>query len=77
MLDASNTQYKIRLAGIGAPERKQPFGDRSKQHLSAMVLSKQVTVEWEKEDRYGRTVGKILVDGRDANLEQIKAGMAW
>lgn len=42
-----------------------------------MVLSKQVTVEWEKEDRYGRTVGKILVDGRDANLEQIKAGMAW
>ena len=28
-------------------------------------------------DTYGRTVGKVLVDGIDANLEQVKAGMAW
>ena len=34
-------------------------------------------VEWEKHDRYGRTVGVVLVDGRDANLEQVRAVMAW
>jgi len=36
-----------------------------------------VEVESEKNDRYGRLVGKILVNERDANLAQIHAGMAW
>lgn len=77
VLDTSNQQHKIRLAGIDAPEKKQPFGERSKQHLSTLTFNKQVTVEWNKQDRYGRTVGKVMVNGVDANLEQIKAGMAW
>jgi endonuclease YncB( thermonuclease family) len=77
VLDASKQQHKIRLAGIAAPEKKQSFGDRSKQHLAQMVFNKAVTVEWKKQDPYGRTVGKVMVTGVDANLEQIKAGMAW
>jgi endonuclease YncB( thermonuclease family) len=77
VLDASNTQFKIRLMGIDAPEKKQAFGNRSKQSLSDLVFDKQVTVEYSKQDRYGRTIGKITVGGVDANLEQIKAGMAW
>lgn len=77
VLDAKREQYKIRLAGIDAPEKAQAFGERSKQHLAELVFNKQVTVEWDKFDRYGRTVGKVLVNGTDANLEQIKAGMAW
>jgi len=77
VLDASQNQHKIRLLGIDAPERKQPFGHRSKQHLSDLVFNREVSVEYSKQDRYGRTVGKILVNGVDANLEQVKAGMAW
>ena len=77
VLDSSNIQFKIRLMGIDAPEKKQAFGNKSKESLSALVFNKQVTVEYNKKDKYGRTVGKILVDGVDANLEQIKAGMAW
>jgi endonuclease YncB( thermonuclease family) len=77
VLDESNTQYKIRLTGIDAPEKKQPFGSKSKEHLSSLIFNKQVTVEFSKKDRYGRTIGKITVDGVDANLEQVKAGMAW
>ena len=77
VLDASNTQFKIRLMGIDAPEKKQAFGSKSKESLSALVFNKQVTVEYSKKDKYGRTVGKIIVDGVDANLEQVKAGMAW
>jgi endonuclease YncB( thermonuclease family) len=34
-------------------------------------------VDWNKQDRYGRTIGKVLVNGVDANLEQVKRGMAW
>ena len=42
-----------------------------------MVFDKDVTVEYDKIDRYGRLVGKIILNGVDVCLEQIKAGMAW
>lgn len=77
LLDGSNKQTRIRLMGIDAPEKAQAFGMRSKQYLSELVFNKQVAVEYSKQDKYGRTIGKILVDNLDANLEQVKAGMAW
>lgn len=77
VLDSSNTQTKIRLSGIDAPEKKQDFGNVSKKSLSDLVYNKQVTVDWHKQDRYGRTVGKVIVNGIDANLAQVKRGMAW
>lgn len=77
LLDGSNVQHKIRLAGIDAPESKQDFGNRSKQSLSDLVFAKAVTVETSKKDRYGRLVDKVLVDGIDANLRQVERGLAW
>jgi len=77
VLDATNTQHKIRLQGIDAPEKAQPFGQKSKQSLSQLVYNKQVTVEYQKKDKYGRTLGKVLHNGTDVCLEQIKLGMAW
>ena len=35
-----------------------------------------VAVEWDKMDRYGRKVGKVLLGGQDANLRQIQRGLA-
>ncbi|OYZ68758.1 MAG: nuclease [Methylophilaceae bacterium 17-43-7] len=77
VLDSTNTQHKIRLAGIDAPEKKQAFGNVSKKSLSDMIFNQQVDVEWHKEDRYGRKVGKVFGNEGDVNLEQIKRGMAW
>ena len=77
ILDATKAQYKIRLAGIDAPEKRQPFGNVSKQSLSDMVFGKQVVVDYQKLDRYDRVVGKVIVDGMNANLEQVKRGLAW
>lgn len=85
-----NTQHKIRLAGIDAPELKQAFGTRSKQNLSGLVFGKEVAVEWVKRDRYKRIVGKVLLDetgadcafrsclkSLDAGLAQVRDGFAW
>ena len=77
VLDATNTKHKIRLQGIDAPEKAQAFGQKSKQSLSQMVYNKQVVVEYQKKDKYGRTLGKVLHNGTDVCLEQIKLGMAW
>ena len=76
VLDASNTQHKIRLSGIDAPEKSQPYSNRAKQSLSDPVFSKTVTVDTDKRDKYKRSVGKVLIDGLDANLEQVNRGMA-
>lgn len=77
LLDDAKRQHKIRLSGIDAPEKKQAFGQRSKESLSDLVFAKTVDVETDKVDRYGRQVGKIWINGVDANLEQVKRGMAW
>lgn len=77
ILDATQTQHKIRLAGIDAPESRQPFGQKSKENLSQSVAGQQVAVDWSKPDRYDRIVGKIIYDGQDVNLAQIRAGLAW
>ena len=77
VLDADNTQHKIRLSGIDAPETNQPFGKRSKEALSALVAGQRVEVDWHKLDRYGRIVGKVIAQGKDVNLAQVRTGMAW
>ncbi len=77
ILDSANTQHRIRLEGIDAPESHQAFGEQSRLSLSEMIFGKEVSVRYQKVDQYGRLVGKISLDGKDINLEQIKAGMAW
>ena len=77
VLDETNTQHKIRLSGIDAPERRQAFGNVSKESLAEQVAGQSVAVEWDKVDRYGRKVGKVLLAGMDSNLVQIKRGLAW
>jgi endonuclease YncB( thermonuclease family) len=77
LLDANKTQHKIRLAGIDAPEKAQAFGQASKKSLSDIIFQKQVTVYWEKSDKYQRILGKVTLNGQDVCLEQVKLGMAW
>ena len=69
---------KIRLNGIDAPEKGQPFTNRAKQFVSELAFDTDVKVETKGEDRYGRTIGEVfLPDGRNLNQEIVKAGFAW
>ena len=77
VLDGNDVQHRIRLSGIDAPELHQAFGTQSKKSLSDLVFGKDVTVLYDKADQYGRLVGKIILDGQDVNLEQVRDGMAW
>lgn len=58
---AGNRQVKVRLAGIDAPERVQPFGQKSKQSLSELAFDQPATVVVSKIDDYGRSIGVVTV----------------
>ncbi|GAO36282.1 nuclease [Sulfuricella sp. T08] len=89
--DYSNQQHKVWLIGIDAPEKYQAFGNLSHQKLGALLNGRDVAVEWNKRDRYGRIIGKVMAapfdspcrnqrdcpKTLDAGLEQIKTGQAW
>ncbi|MBX3646760.1 MAG: thermonuclease family protein [Rhodocyclaceae bacterium] len=70
-------QIKVRLTEIDAPEKAQPFGNRSKQSLSALCFNKSAKLDDQGKDRYGRTLARVHCDGIDANAEQVRRGMAW
>ena len=76
VLDSSKRQHRVRLAGIDAPEKRQAFGNRSRQALVAMVFRQQVVVEYQKTDRYGRLIGVVFFKNVDVNRELLDLGMA-
>lgn len=85
ILDNEKSQHKVRISGIDAPEKGQPFGIKSKENLSKFIYGKHVRVEWTKIDRYNRIIGKIRIKCNetdcpsinDAGLMQINSGYAW
>jgi endonuclease YncB( thermonuclease family) len=77
VLDDSNVQHKVRLASIDAPERKQPYGAKSKQELSALVGKRRVTLDCPTVDRYKRLICTVWLDGKDVNRLMVENGAAW
>jgi micrococcal nuclease len=77
LLNQNHDKLKVRLLNIDAPELDQSDGRESKMILERFILNKNVTVIWNKKDRYKRLLGVIFIDGVDFNLEMIKAGAAW
>ena len=77
-LICAGERVKVRLHCIDAPEMAQaPWGTKSRDHLrqrapeGAAVELRSVT-----RDKYGRTVGVLLLDGVNLNLNQVQAGWA-
>ena len=77
VLSVEKKQIKIRLEGIDAPELKQAFGSRAKEHLSSLIMGKDVTLIVKGEDLYKRTLSKILLGAQDVNLSMVRDGFAW
>lgn len=75
--DASGRTYRIRVAGIDAPEGRQAYGSQSSEHLRRLLNEPAVTIKSNKTDRYGRLIAKVSAQGIDIGLAQIKSGSAW
>lgn len=77
LLTPDKVTHKIRLNDIDAPEKKQAFGNKSKENLKKYIYQKNVVVEYKNKDRYGRILGTIYLNNKDINLQQVKDGYAW
>ena len=54
-----------------APEKAQPYGQRSKQALSGLCYGREAIIDNKGRDRYGRTIGRVRCGGVDVNAEQM------
>ena len=77
MILQDKQQIKVRLFGIDAPEKKQDYGQRSKQFLASLIAGQVVEVEPKGKDRYKRTLGIIHYKGQDINAQMALSGYAW
>lgn len=77
VLTADQESLRVRLVEIDAPESGQPYGTRAKQALSALVFGKDVLIDVQGSDRYGRTLGRVYHGDMDVNAEMIRTGYAW
>jgi endonuclease YncB( thermonuclease family) len=73
----------VRLVGIDAPEKSrkknepgQPYSRKATKYLAGLVLNKTITIKEYGTDRYKRILGIVFVNGKNANLEMVKAGLA-
>jgi len=76
-VDDSKAEHRIRLAGIDAPERGQPFGNVARERLAELTLRKVVRVNVHSHDQYGRLVADIEAAGQGVNKRMVADGMAW
>jgi len=73
-LNRDNLQLKFRIHGIDAPEKKQAFGTKAREHLGSLIFKQNVTVDVSDQDKWGRYIARVATDdGRDVG----KAGLAW
>jgi endonuclease YncB( thermonuclease family) len=78
LLRRSRTTVGVRVFGIDCPERGQPWGARAKSFTAGLIGNAEVVVVVKDVDRYGRTVGDVvLADGRHLSHELLRAGLAW
>jgi len=76
ILTADFTQTKIRLNGIDCPEKDQDFGNKAKWFTSDHCFGKIVSVKIADIDRYGRSIGEVVLpNGKILNKKLLQSGL--
>lgn len=74
---SAGRDVRVRLVGIDAPERAQPYATVARRALEARVAGRDVHVIERGRNGYGRVLGKVMVGTIDVNAAQVRDGLAW
>ena len=76
----TNKGDKVRMIGIDAPELQTLQGIESKMYLYNLIKDKTITLQKDNyshnEDKYGRLLRYVYLNGQDVNLLMLKKGYA-
>lgn len=67
---------RVRLWGIDAPEKGQPFADEARARLKELIEGKAVRLEWKDKDQHSREVAIVYAGSTNINLQMVKEGLA-
>jgi endonuclease YncB( thermonuclease family) len=74
---ADKSMRRVRIVGIDAPEKGQPFGAPAREQLAQLAFGKVASLECRTSDRNGRNVCLVRVEGMDVGLRMVELGFAW
>ena len=72
-----NRLVKVRILGVDAPDAQQPFADVAKQHLSDLILTRFVSVEYSGLVQHNYLLGKVFYRDNDIGAQMLRDGVAW
>lgn len=70
-------RLRVRLLDIDAPEICQEWGPQARTALTELVAGKALRLRPGARDKFGRTLGRVEVDGLDASRRMVIEGHAW
>jgi micrococcal nuclease len=74
---ARGAVIRVRIIGIDAPEKSQPYSQQAKLALEQMLTSGSIVLRPEKKDRFDRWLAYVEVNQTDIGLALIEGGWAW
>jgi endonuclease YncB( thermonuclease family) len=74
-LDEGNTQHRIRIDGIDAPERGQPFGTVARDRMTALAKGKTATTHGHGNDRYGLLLATVEIEADNLGRRLVAEGL--
>lgn len=76
VLEVTNTRITVILQHVETPEPEQPLYEAVKAHFEKLVLNKWVEF-YPRVMVKDRTVGQLLLQGRDVSQQMLRDGAAW
>ena len=76
-INDNNTEYKLRLTDIDAPEHNQAYGKKSRRALIGLCSQANIHTVLSGTDKYNRRLGKLFCNGQDVSVWMVQNGHAW
>jgi endonuclease YncB( thermonuclease family) len=78
-LRSDGADVEVRLGGIDAPEKGQPYANKARTALRSLILGEELRVEVTDTDKYHRKIAQVyrVSDGMHVNAELLRRGCAW
>ncbi len=70
-------ERKVRLFGIEGLGKDQPFGKESFTGIKGLLFEKDVTLKFEKKDKWEHAIAKVYVGDEYINKKAVEMGLAW